>query len=348
MPFTVTILSDPSQEKDLLALVKRGDVQQVREFFDRAFWEGRPVRPGWPHLEEALLQQNKPMVRLLVTWGATTTSEELSVLRYSNVYEQSVRLLRRCGLDVYVTPGEEEESKGDAALPGKFKCPREWQQLLEAFQKSGAKEAVIAGGAMRDLLNGKPVKDVDIFLKTRGDQKKNKNFLKKAFQAAGLKIGWQGDDPEHLEQFPGPVWEHLSHNDPYREPQYARAFVDTPVESWKVIAGQRETEYNIVFVGGQMSRWVHAHVFHDVLIRAFDFGLCQVAFNGADVISTHAYKEDVKNKSVTLKNVNAAVQAHLWRIMKKYPDWKPCAESKKLLPPSTAPTSRRSGSAGPH
>ena len=47
--------------------------------------------------------------------------------------------------------------------------PQRWRDALTALQDGGFPEAIIAGGALRDLDNGAPVKDVDIFVKWRSN-----------------------------------------------------------------------------------------------------------------------------------------------------------------------------------
>lgn len=61
-------------------------------------------------------------------------------------------------------------------------------KLMQCLIDNGAAEAVIAGGALRDLFNQRAVRDVDIFLKGRGGKEENRKFLQEAFAAVGLDI----------------------------------------------------------------------------------------------------------------------------------------------------------------
>jgi hypothetical protein len=307
-----------SPDDALSAIVAEGDVESAREFLENTFWDGRPFAPNWGHLKMALLQQNKPMVRLLVTWGAMTTSEELSVLRYSSVYEPSVRMLRRCGLkvDFMLEKGEERTAPAKIDASPAAQIPAEWRKVLEHFQDKGAKEAMIAGGALRDLFNGRAIKDVDIFMPTRGSKRKNRAFLKEVFKAAGLNVEKQTIGCGYslsMEEFPDPASDLLPR--------------DGKTESWMVIAGPRQTEYNVVFTE-------HSFKYPDDLLSAFDFGLCQIGYDGKKITRKTAYEDAVREKKISLCQKNRTSLDHLQRIMKKYPDWKLCNESLKLLRPS--------------
>ena len=199
--------------------------------------------------------------------------------------------------------------------------PAEWRQVLRTFQDKGAKEAVIAGGALRDLFNHKPVKDVDIFIRTQGSQKKNRQMLEEAFRSTRLEITYQqsGNDYFSGERFPAPKAKNNGRN---------------VAESWTIIAGRDKTEYNIIFVPELVSPLK--------LIESFDFGLCQIGYDGKIIFSTNRYNDDVRDKRIcfALTDVNDTSAEHLQRIIKKYPDWKLCAESKKILstPDTTSPS----------
>lgn len=49
-----------------------------------------------------------------------------------------------------------------------MQLPNDWVLALRALHLGGFPEAVIAGGALRDLDNGREVKDIDIFVQYRG------------------------------------------------------------------------------------------------------------------------------------------------------------------------------------
>lgn len=357
----------PKSKSDLLAdLVLLGDLGRVREFFDSAFWRHDPIQPSWYHLKIALQCENKPMVRLLMTWGATATEAEVAEFSGSPRYDYYIKLLRLGGLKISpaASPApqkeivhlEEEVFFKDPAEPdegfiiksfvdGKFidhrigTLPKEWRNLLQALQENGAPDAVIAGGALRDTFNKAAVRDVDIFIPGENSTRKNRKLLKKAFAAANLPVKQQMIEHETyrnmaiFSQFPDPTVA--------TEPQPASWFggrKNKITESWKVIANK--IEYNIIFVYKPLAPHAQspAPFFALRLIESFDFGLCQIACNGRMILQTDAYNNDVKNKRITLVRSPTNTE-HLGRIVNKYHDWELCPESKKLLAKPRKPSS---------
>jgi hypothetical protein len=53
------------------------------------------------------------------------------------------------------------------------------QAIIAATIESGATDAIVAGGAVRDMLLGKPIKDIDVFYTGDLDQKKVYQHFKK-------------------------------------------------------------------------------------------------------------------------------------------------------------------------
>ncbi|MDE1153018.1 MAG: hypothetical protein PW788_10825 [Micavibrio sp.] len=344
-----------SYEDQLSEIIARGDVQQARDHFDSIFWDNRKDRPNWQHLKIALLREDVPMMRLLATWGAQPSDDDMSQFKAlaKDKYADYLRLLRQSGLrgmntDWAVLPAVEPAAAPAAAVlldPIK-RIPAEWLAVLKAFRTRGADEAVIAGGALRDTYNGGPVKDVDIFLRARGNQKKHKAFLEEVFAEAGIKVieqaaGWHGYD-RIVANFPAPetTKEKLSHD--------FGLVAKRQSESWTVVAGPQKTEYNIIFIEDDVDRKLSATVarheqrdiFAGGLLAAFDIGLCQIATDGTSVVSTAEYKRDVADKTITLLRPNESSEDHLRRVVKKYPEWKLSPAAEKLLAPVRAPSSR--------
>lgn len=344
-------------DNPLAEIVSRGDLQKARAYFDSAFWENSREQPTWAHLKIALLRRDVPMMKLLATWGARPSDSEMAQFRTiaEDKYADYLRLLRQAGLRGVNTRWEELPaqplSKEEAArLPPPEddieKIPAEWLRVLKGFRQAGAAEAVIAGGALRDTYNNKPVKDVDIFLRMRGNRKKHKNFMEEAFSAAGVMVVEQSFSDGYgvvRTAFPEPVTQKDS---------LAAEFNFTrkrQTESWKVIAGPSRTEYNVIFVDDNLDRKLSANalpreqaqLFAGGLLSTFDIALCQIVTDGASVVSTPGYKEDVRDKKLTLLRTNATTDDHLRRVAKKYSDWKLSAEAKAILNPVLPPPPRR-------
>ncbi|MBI1214403.1 MAG: hypothetical protein GC185_01130 [Alphaproteobacteria bacterium] len=375
----------PSQEKpahpqrktvaasgEMMALIAQGDVKKLRAHLEESFWKGAPEQPVWDHLLEALKTGKREMVRLLVTYDARPTAQDLEALKAQagEAYPQYLRLLRQGGLPTSLAAFEEyarqieagkeaaekaaserklreqEEAVARAAVEQSVKkamkmqvesIPAEWRKVLFEIQSQSASEAVIAGGALRDLFNDRPVKDVDIFLKTRGSERKNRKFLKSVFNAAGLKVQEQvthnGGYSIKRNAFPDPGTQKFK---VVSGSGYGRMESETRAESWKVIAGPEKTEYNVVFMSEEFAARVNPPGSKGPgtmkgIIEAFDFGLCQIATDGESIAETPLYKKDVAEKTITLDKGNSSSKEHLQRIVKKYPDWKLDEGAKKML-----------------
>jgi hypothetical protein len=314
----------------LKSLITTSNCEKVREILDQSFWESKEVPFEWEHLKIALEGKDRSMMRLLITWGATVDANELTELTAGQV-----TLLRQCGwrpTEELPVPKPEDPFKNHCIEA----LPDEWLRVLQALQTRGAHEAVIAGGAVRDIFNDAEVRDVDIFLQSRGNPKKNKKFLQEVFKDTKLEIIKQdsmlGYDAKP-EAFPDPK---IRKSDDGMDGSFTDG---KSVESWTIIAGPQRTEYNIVFLDGPM-KWVSNMIgpmwpitrggekrpdppvdFAQKLIGRFDFGLCQVACDGEKIIMTKAYKNDALNKKLTAVNPNPGTYDHQLRLARKYPDW---------------------------
>ena len=110
--------------------------------------------------------------------------------------------------------------------------------------------------------------------------------------------------------------------------------------AWRVVAGPNNTPYNIVFIDSPMMerlrKLAKAEPSNDTLIYEFiqklDIGLCQIAFRGGkSVYASPYYDTDRRNKTLTLVNPNAGKHNHLARVAKKYKDFTPDREMRKIL-----------------
>ncbi|MCE9506924.1 MAG: hypothetical protein K8R48_01215 [Alphaproteobacteria bacterium] len=329
---------------ELSELVSHGDCQKVRAFFDRAFWKGWKEPPTWDHLYIALQSENKPMLKLLVTWGAQATDEDMARLRTQmqskDKYPHYLKLLRQAGLPLSAAalkeiPVAEIESPAPETL-----IPQEWKRVLRAFQQNGAASAFIGGEALCDLFNERGTRrKVDIFLQSvlRQDSvKENRRFLRAVFNASGFEVTEQMvksfPDTAAPEAFPPPKDGKL----PFHEGDYRHGIT----EIWTVIAGPQKTQYNIIFAdrGDLGSSLQTPEQFTQHMLYDFDFGLNQIAYDGKQIITTPFYNADVLYQQIILKNLSDTSREHLLNLVKKYPDWKLCAESKKLLKPPPPPS----------
>lgn len=350
----------PSSYEDALSeLVALGNIDKVRDYFDAVFFEGRKERPGWEHLRIAVLREDRPMVKLLHTWGAEPSDEDLARFRVlaQDKYDGYLKLMRAAGLRPKNLKWEEIPAAKASAVSGREetlyeeitgkrddserlkKIPTEWTSVLNAFQSSGANEAIIAGGAMRDLFNGRAIKDVDIFLRDRGSQKKNKKFLEAAFAQAGVEIR---DQVVGSDGYGGKIVRKIPDPKVSQDSAVTKGMKHTrEMQSWRIQAGPAKTEYNIIFVNDSLDRELSQRataaeqrsIFTGGLLEAFDIGLCQIACDGKEIVSTPAYKDDVKHKRITLTNPSTTSEDHLKRVADKYTGWQQTPEVKRMLAP---------------
>jgi len=356
-----------SYDDALSELVAGGNIDQVRAYFDKVFWEGRKERPGWEHLRIAVLREDRPMVRLLNTWGAEPSDEDLARFRIlaQDKYEGYLKLMRAAGLRPKNLKWEEIPAASPSAVTGREetlyeeitgkrddserlkKIPTEWTAVLGAIHATGANEAIIAGGALRDLFNAKAIKDVDIFLRDRGSEKKNRKFIEAAFAQSGLQVNEQITSQDSYgtvkEKFPDP----LARSETATTQGVTR---ERHMQSWRIVAGPAKTLYNVIFINDSLDKQLSASataaeqrsIFTGGLLEAFDLGLCQIASDGKEIVSTPAYKDDVKHKRIMLCNPLTSTEDHLKRVTDKYADWEKTAEVKKALQPKKpAPSSVR-------
>jgi hypothetical protein len=164
--------------------------------------------------------------------------------------------------------------------------PAKWVAVLAVIQ-TVAPEAFLAGGALRDLDTGREVKDLDVFVSTP-----NFYAVEKTLRAAGYflravqRLDYLGADPSVAE---------------------AREFVK---------AG--ELPVNVISLNDSFG-------FPSGLYR-FDLGLCQIGFDGREVVRTAAYVTDVQHQRMTVCRCGSEAQmerteARGERLRGKYPGW---------------------------
>lgn len=352
--------SQPEFSDELSGYVARGNIGMVRKYFDDVLWEQNPERPTWEHLKLAILREDKAIAKLLVTWGARATEDGLAELQRMDPkkYPDYLKVLRHAGHGMTAEKiaagqkiAEKAKDRNDSLsediirsfIDDKFvdhrinQLPREWRKTLQAFHATGAKEAVIAGGALRDTFNKRAVKDVDVFLKSRGSVKKNRKFLKQVFAAAELRLIEQpvytGGYDDDMQALPDPTKGIFV---PQKRHGYGSITPETRSESWVVKAGPHKTEYNIVFMEGPLADAMTRAVADNrtpakQTISAFDLGLCQIGYDGDAIVTTEQYRKDVAQKTIEIDNGNPSTLNHVERIRKKYDDWKIGKDLAKMI-----------------
>lgn len=153
-----------------------------------------------------------------------------------------------------------------------------------------APEAFLAGGALRDLDNGKVIKDLDVFLSADADMD--------AIMFAMLDHGY------------ATVGTDLSLSEEYGS---LGVGVTGILELLNIDSGKPPLNFIRVeepTVTGQINR--------------FDFGICQIAYDGERVMKTPAYLLDKASKTFTITRHDDGIDRALrrWeRLRQKYVNW---------------------------
>jgi len=87
------IQSQDQRADALTTAIASGNVQKVRDIFDQDFWKNTHPQISWEQLKIAAEREDKPMLRLLITWGAMAEAEDMQRLP-----TQERDFLRQCGL----------------------------------------------------------------------------------------------------------------------------------------------------------------------------------------------------------------------------------------------------------
>lgn len=162
--------------------------------------------------------------------------------------------------------------------------PIEWRQLLA--EVNSYSPAVLAGGCLRDLDHGVEVKDLDIFIEC-GDEE----------EAAELnqELGGVWGEQEELKWYPESMREVVLVSDYDTKKNRFSIGINLPVQ--------------FIFVNWKMS----------AILSRFDYGICQIGFNGKDVFWEKAYESDKANKTMTL--VRSLGECALAASVERYARW---------------------------
>ena len=314
----------PHKEDKLLSLIGKGNnLPAIRAHFSEAFWQGKFEKPRLMHLYAAMAQKDRDLMKLLVTYGAPTpSSADMDTLTKCMPDPDLYRHLKHCGMKLPPKAGDIVSDR-DCPAP---QIPAEWKGLIQAMhcfeadtlgEKNGA-EAIIAGGALRDLYNERPVKDVDIFLYNTGSTRKNRQFLKKCFKEAGIDI-----EPQSV-TIRGEYFDKTVQKDLVLKRSQDKG------ENWYIKSQNSGTLYNIVFLDPppQHLRGLYSFLLTSWYFKNTDIGLCQIVYDGktGHALTSAAYRKDVTDHTLTALNPENLSVDHAKRVMDKYPDFTPCPQ----------------------
>lgn len=176
--------------------------------------------------------------------------------------------------------------------------PARWTEIINKIRRRFP-EAVIAGGAIRELLNGKldQVKDIDVFVRGNGDDPTYK-MVEDCLGYSGAKLFASGPSAPDGTRY-GNLTVSGMYEFPYGHAPEPRPRIQIIVKDWGEMTSQQ---------------------FVDRLTNNFDIGLCRAWYDGKNIHVTAAYVCDHLGKNLTVFREDEYTPARLGRLTAKYPD----------------------------
>lgn len=171
--------------------------------------------------------------------------------------------------------------------------PQGWKIMLSAIQQV-CPSAVLAGGCLRDLDNGRDVKDLDVFIRaeTEGEARQAIDGLRDA----GIAVSFEQNE----------------HNC-YPEDQNLEVVLVAECET-------PATDFPVQFI---FTNWPT-----DRIVERFDYGICRLAFDGQSLTVPKEYEEDKQARVFRLRRDRGtprAMQGSVHRYARltadKYAGW---------------------------
>lgn len=144
----------------------------------------------------------------------------------------------------------DQHQSNDYITIDEIKIPTKWCELL-AEVRALDPNAIIAGGAIRDLFYGVEYKDIDFFTTTI------------------------------------PQWGLLEQGFDYEGMKYVQA-----------VGAMTKDDMNVNFI------IIEPNITNMALIESFDFGICQIAFDGSKIIKSSAFDWDFKHNVMTMRHID--------------------------------------------
>ena len=173
-------------------------------------------------------------------------------------------------------------------FPKAITIPPVWDTALQAIQNQ-APGAIIAGGALRDLVFGGSIKDLDVFVPAHESRGELQPFAGSNFQQTLFSVEY---DIKAREEVVGCQEFHVPG-------------VAEPVQ---VVHMNSPSDLE----------------FAEFVLRRMDFDACQIGFDGHDILCTLAFLRAVETRTWSIMNCENATQAQrslrrAERFMERYP-----------------------------
>lgn len=170
--------------------------------------------------------------------------------------------------------------------------PAEWTELLLRI-RAVCPTAVLAGGALRDLDNGREVKDLDVFI-GEGTMDGALRAIR-ALQEAGFEVVYD-------ETFEG--------GKVYPEDQNLEVVLVAEMEGF-------DLPVQLIFTGWRT----------EIIVDRFDYGVCRLSWDGKELVRPPEYDEDKAAQVFRLRrdrpspaSLRGSVRRYA-RLVEKYPGW---------------------------
>jgi len=89
-------------DDDIVKYIEEGDIKNLRDVFDRVFYTKQKIKLTSDHLKAALLRQDRPILRLLISYGAKFSKEDFELMKNNNTdnFNKNIKILKACGMDI--------------------------------------------------------------------------------------------------------------------------------------------------------------------------------------------------------------------------------------------------------
>lgn len=176
---------------------------------------------------------------------------------------------------------------------------------------------IVAGGAIRDIILSKEVKDIDIYVQmSEASLQHDLEYWKQTLQLNDNDtIEWtltcdSGPDPIKSEENHDPIDQSSNEFMKLRKVEHGL----------EILEGSKDNvPFNIMLLSCSPESYV---------LDYFDINLCRIYYDGDNIHASKEFLEDVANKTITLDGkhltidrIERSIENHIPRIQKKYPDY---------------------------
>lgn len=176
--------------------------------------------------------------------------------------------------------------------------PSIWIEVVRALRgyDNNWAETALAGGALRDIDLGRPIKDVDIFMPHGHVTSRRLEDCLLPLSKTRYPFGM------YVEEVPHDPNSNSALSNGVISPSHFKFYMD----GWKFEITQKMEPFT------QRS-----------IIDSFDLGICMICLDGMHVYRSPEYLSDAQNQRITIVHeTGGREQEHAYRLAQKYNEWK--------------------------